>query len=552
MVSYRQRMSRWDGALVNELRYAPARVNGPKTWDEAAKHVRRALAPFSARSIADVALNTLDAGQNEDVERELQSAPWITLLIVKLALESRDIQMDRGLLCDQLVFDQLRNMLWQLSAFDDPDGPPGLFLMLRSMIHTQLLFQRPISFSFIRWPALIDTLPPDHPTRVQFGDVLGMDPDTWAEMAFATLTGAMQGKTYISPAWFSTMQRAYGDSIDVFVDSLARDLGSLRVALRDDFDARMYEQRDGKRFARKNAIARPKAEFYEFPWFARFPLLRHHSGNFAVWHKLVFARGIEQGVHNKLAALGQQYTDPFSKVFEDHVVDLARWSGLPIVDEAQYKAAGNRALKAVDAIFCLNSANVFVESKMSLFHEQVVASDRSAEVFMKLKRVREAIVQGWQVGELLRDGSVNLPQCASATEDFLLIVTSRQLNLGSGEHLKRMFGDNVFDGITPESGARFGTPTTEQLERLPPRNIFILDIEEFDRLCGALQAGEVDLLEVLRVGARDCADPASAKMHFEQILSSFCKRWHVSPLMKQARERMEENLKRALLAVDQN
>lgn len=443
------------------------------------------------------------------------------------------------------VLDALRDMVWNVPSFDDPDEPPRAFLMLRAHIHTQLLFQLSESRSFMRWPALIARLSVDHPTRAQFQDLFKMEPDTWCALACATLAAAFQGNAYIRPSWFDPLRASYGVAVDAFLEEIARDSSELREELRDALHERIYELKEGRRQARKNGAARLRYEMQEFPWVAQYPLLKHRSGNFVVWHRLILARGLEQAVHSRLATLGQAYTDPFSKVFESYVVELARWSGLPVIDEAAYAAAGNRGLKSVDAIIPLGTANILIESKMSLFHEQVMVSDKAPQVFMKLRRIREAIHQGWEVGRMLRDGYVALEQCATAPEDFLLIVTSRQLNMGSGEHLKRMFGDDVLNRLNPE--ARAGSPSPAQIERLPARNIFVLDVEEFEHLTGAVQAGDIDLVELLSSAAAACHDPTKSTLHFDQILGPHCKRWHTSPLMTEAIGRVENELRRSLM-----
>lgn len=514
-----------------------------QTWEEGARRIRRRLSRYSVSSIVEASLSILDHWRGKGFE-ELQSAPWLTLLIVKIALEDNNIDIENGEICPIDVLDELRNMVWGIPKFDDPEEKPAAFLMIRSLLHTQLLLQQPESRAFLRWPALIAELPQEHETHKQFQATFGMTPYTWSGLAYATLAAALQGKTYIAPGWFDPLRAAYGAAVDIFLDSVSRDIPALRQELRNELHQRLYVFKDGVKQMRKNGVARPRSEVHEFPWLSRYPLLKHRSGNFAIWHRLVLARGIEQSIHLRLSDLGQAYTDAFSKVFEAHVLGLAHWSGLPVIDEAAYQVAGNKSLKSVDAIIPLGKANILIESKMSLFQDQVVLSDKAREVFMKLKRVREAILQGWEVGEMLRNGTVALAECAHAPEDFLLVVTSRQLNLGSGEHLKQMFGDDVVNRLNPE--ARVDAPTAAQFARLPPKNIFILDIVEFEHLAGAVQAGDVDLLELLSTAAATCRDPAQSTLHFDQLLQPHCKKWHASPLMAKARERVEGDLTRML------
>jgi len=185
---------------------------------------------------------------------------------------------------------------------------------------------------------------------------------------------------------------------------------------------------------------------------------------------------------------------------------------------------------------------------MSLFPDRVLISDRGPEVFVKLRRVREGMVQGWRVGEMLRDGTVHIDDVSNSAEDFLLIVTSRQLNVCSGEHFKRMFGDEIISRINPESS--FVGPSELQLRRLPLRNIFILSIEEFEHLAGAIADKSIELVPLLRQAAADNADPKTSSMHFDQILARQVKRWTHPRLIRVTRLRAERRLRQGLARME--
>lgn len=515
-------------------------------WPDAAQQIRRRLQPYSLESIIDVAISCLDHFRGQGLE-ELRSAPWITLLIVKLALEDDNIQFTHRPSMPGDLLDQLRNMVWAMPPHDESEDKPGVYLMVRSLLHTQILLQRNQSWGFLRWPALIERLPNQHPTRLQFMATLGMEPDVWSALAFATVSVCLEGKTFIERGWFNPLRDAYGDAVDVFLGQLSRDVQSLRAELRAELHGRIYEIKNGKRVLRPNGSARPRREKNEFPWLARYPLLVHASGHLAIWHRLVFAQGLEQAVHARLSGLGQTYTDDFSKVFENYVVEIAKWTGLPVVDEDAYKKAGNRSLKAVDAIIPLGNVNLLIESKMSLFPDEVVVSDKEPQVFMKLRRIREAVLQGWRVGELLRDGTVDLPQCSAAAQDYLIVVASRQLNVGFGDNLRNMFGDDVFGRLNPEE--RNAAPSDAQLARLPPRHMFFLDIEEFELLAAGVKAGNIDLRAFLAEVTESIGTPEGARLFFGQLLEGLAKEWELPPLMQEARDRVLEDLSKRLADV---
>ena len=519
----------------------PARVV-PADYTDAVKKLRRKLRPYSAHAIIDACLEVLDHWRGKGID-EIKSAPWLTLLIVKLALEDESISFQGTQRCPAAVIDEIRNDLWNTPTAREQQGSPSVYLMIRSLVHTQLLFQQRESFGFMRWPALIGRLPHGHVLRDQFETEFGCDPDTFIGIVFAAYTAVMQGNTFIAPDYWEPLRPLYGSAIDRFLGRFAQDAAGLRTVLREELHQRIYTKVDGQKVLRQDAASRPESERIEFPWLSRFPLFRHASGRLAVWHRLVFARGMEDGVHTVFSSLKQAYTDPFSKAFEAYVLELVRDAGLNFVGEAELKDRVS-SRPAVEALIHANDCNVFVESKMSLFPDRVLISDRGPEVFMKLRRVREGMVQGWRVGEMLRDGTIHIEGASNARQDFLLIVTSRQLNVCSGEHFTRMFGDEVIGRINPES--HFVGPSTAQLDRLPLKNIFILSIEEFEHLVGAIADGSIDLVPLLRQAASDNADPKTSSMHFDQILGGQVKRWSHPRLIRATRLRAERRLRRWL------
>lgn len=519
--------------------YRPPARAVPANYTEAVKRLRRRLRPYSVHAIIDACIEVLDSWRGKGLD-ELKSAPWLTLLIVKLVLEDESISLHGTQPCPTALIDELRNDLWNTPGSNEREGSPSIYLMIRSLVHTQLLFQQAESFAFLRWPALISRLPPEHSLRGQFEAEFGCDPDTFIGVVFAAYSAVMQGKTFITLNYWEPLRPLYGSAIDRFLDRFAKDATDLREMLRVELHRRIYTEVDGRKTLRPDAPARPESERVEFPWVSRFPFFRHPSGRLAVWHRLVFARGMEDGVHNVLSSLGQAYTDPFSKIFEDYVVELVRDSGMDFVSEEQIKG-GISSRPAVEALVHADGCNVFIESKMSLFPDRVLISDRRPEIFMKLRRIREGMVQGWRVGEMLRDGTVHVDGASSAAQDFLLIVTSRQLNVCSGEHFKRMFGDDVIARINPESS--FGGPTAVQLDRLPLKNIFVLSIEEFEHLAGAIAEGNVDLISLLKAAALDNADPVTSSMHFDQILCKHVKKWNHPRLIRVTRLRTERRLR---------
>jgi hypothetical protein len=501
------------------------------SYDEAAKIVRNRLRSYSAVSIVRLALVT-HASRDEKLLDQLQQLPWVTFLLVKLVLEDQMTNLYKGDSCPRDVFDACRQSLWNTEkapATDDARG--SVYLMLRSLIQAQLPFQKKPTYDFLRWPALIARLDSAHPVRRQLDGRIGMEPEVFICVCLAVYEPVINGKMTISNDYFKSLGPIYGCVVDRFMSEFSRDLDGLRAELRKRLSARIAA----------NIEARPKQESYEFPWLSNYPLLRDQDGNFVIWHPMVFARGMELAVHKRLSETENrpEYAGKFGReVFEPYVLELLQHAGLKYLSEQEYKKAVGNDKNAVEAIITSDGANVFIEAKMTAYSEKLTLSDVRPVVWTELKRVREAMTQGWEVSARLRDGRSPNWECAGSMEDFLIVVTSQQTSCATGEQLRRMFRPGTFD---PDPARKNG-PTMKQLEFLPLRNIVIVSIEEFEHLIGGVQSGEIDLVSFLREVAAANADPKTSIMFIDQMLGPKIKKWKLPRLLEDASQSAMERL----------
>ena len=286
------------------------------TFAEAAKQVRNRLRRFSAQSIAHHAMIFLQRESSKPTLEEMRTWPWVTLLIVKLVLEDELIALDCGEVCTPEVFDRCRQTIWDAQGAPDrkESSPGGVYLMVRAMVQAQLPFQRRISWDFIRWPALIARLSPDHPSRKLFVERLGIEPDSFLCLCYAAYVPVVNRSHTMALAEFAPLRRRFSSDVDRFFNEFARDLSGLRAELR--------RQRISR--AAAGEPTRPRRELNEFPWLANYPLLRMPGDRFEIWHPAVFARGMEEGVHRRLSERRGEYASHFGKVFESYVLGACR------------------------------------------------------------------------------------------------------------------------------------------------------------------------------------------------------------------------------------
>ncbi|MDQ0612239.1 hypothetical protein QFZ83_006410 [Variovorax sp. W1I1] len=437
----------------------------------------------------------------------LKAAPWISLLLVKWSLQDRMVHINVGHRIPLSAFNRLRQEVWDLpAAMDGPNEHGNMHAMMRTLLQQQIEFQREPGWGFLRWAALISRRPANDALWQRFRETLGMDPHTYIDLSMALFASTIDGKRTITDRFFAPLRPVYGQSVGKFLDLFVRDLSALRGELQ-------------KPVAQE---VRGRAELAEFPYLKRYPFVRLAAGELTCWHPLVLARGLEDAVHIRLSDHGEEYTRPFSLIFERYVIELATAAIPDAIPEADYeRALGGNAPK-VEALIQLDSCNIMVEAKMALFSDSMIVTDNPEKVMYKTKRVRDAISQGWKVSKSLSQ-ETNPYYSGERPENFLLVVTSRQLHLGYGEMLARLYPPG-----------RLAYPDDDAEQRLPLNHIFILSIEEFETLMGSVQAEKVSLSTLLRKAAADNKEPSTAKLYFLDHLRAHGLRKFQPHLIKQA------------------
>ena len=454
-------------------------------FNEALSRALSGMRRYSAASVAIAAINAMQVGHLSRVDR-VRSAPWLSALLLKWKLLNTPGPVHFGRDMPQAEFDRLRQMLWLADPHPDPDAPGfNAMTMIRGLMTVQMEFQRAATSAFMRWPALIARLPREHVNRRQFQEAIGLDPETFMDMCMVTHTAALQSPI-VQRSFFEPIRAGYGAKVDTYLALISMTLPDLRDELRAD----------------PSQATRVRSEVHELPYVRRYPLLQLDDQRLASWHPDVLARGLEDATHLRMSKFGDAYSQVFGRVFESYVLELLTDAGIPFVsEEALQRQAG--PLKVVEALIESDGCNVYVEAKMGLFADQLFVRDDSAFLYDRTKNIRAAIAQGWEVSDWIRSGAAAFGDSANAEQDFLLVVTSRELYLGGGLILQRLYPTGRFDYPEGDLGTRIRST-------LPLQNVFIVSISEFELLMGHVQASGRPLAAILREAAAANADPQTS------------------------------------------
>ena len=302
----------------------------------------------------------------------------------------------------------------------------------------------------------------------------------------------MDGKRVLGDSYLNSLQGAYApEIISSFQGSIARTFPELVEFCRSLPDAN-----------RKVA-----SEYFEFPILTRYPFLR--SGNFMIcWHPMVFYRGLENFVHSVLSEEGQEYMRRFSRLFERHVVAEARKVPARFIEEDELKGFIAGETQVPDGLLSFPGCNVFIESKAGLYHESVMTVGNRDIFAHKTKAIRTAVGQAWATSASLREQRRAPLQVLAADIDYLLIVTNKELGASKGTALASMYPEGTLD-----------YPNVEAERLLPRKHIYVLAIDDFERLTNAVAGGQIELPAFLASCVRDDEEPETARYLFEQHLN---------------------------------
>lgn len=475
------------------------------------------LRKFHPASLLDAALSTLGATYKDPLEA-LQAAPWHTLLIAKwVAQDEREDESSGGPISLE-GFRDLRQRLWEFPEHMDPPKEISFPLFMRRLTYPQIAFQRQMSGGFIREAALLGSLPNNHQLRQQFVTRAGLTPEEFVDLSVGVFAAVVsENMLYLPFTWFRTLQGAYGPALTAYYSLVSCNFAELREFCRGLPDAK----------------AKVASEYFESTPLRRYPFARDKNG-LRCWHPMVFFRGMEEMVHSVLSEGGTDYIQPFSQLFETHIVAEAQSTKHPIITEDELREYLGKNSKVPDALISFPSANVFIESKAGLFDDSVMTTGSRTILQHKTKALASAIQQGWTAARGLRAGERAPAQVRNAPVDYLLIVTNRELHTSRGTLLKEMY-----------PGGKLEYPDEQTARWLPLEHIYALSVEEYERLMAAVRDG-ADLPQLLAACVEADSKPQTAKFLFEQHLAALKVPTGRSDLVNSALDRSVDRLAAAM------
>lgn len=468
------------------------------TYFAAFKSLRNRFRKFDSIALIQTALTWANSGSNEVEKAKKQ--PWLMLLLVKWVLMDDHFYSAGRPMPSRGEFLRLAQQVQDLSDKTRPlNEYDDLHLWLRSMATQQFWLQQGFSHAdFARQYVLFGDLEPDHRIRVKFREITGLEIREFLDCSMVLLTRFFSeehlsvSESYFTDTWF-----AKSGLFPRYMNVCSTDLSHLRDWL----------------LATQSSY-RPSDEYYEQTPLLANPLLRIDS-NYWTYHPKVLFRSLENFIYdNAKSEDPQSFMAAFGELFERHVESAIKITELAYVTESQLKAEhGKRTGKLVDFIIQDGTSNIFLDVKgvssthrVMTTHSSEILKDRTKEYALK------AIDQALDVQTWLENGSAYEHNLHAANENFLVVVTYKDLYLGNGRVFAQISGQDAVAAIFEKYSSD---------SNLPLENIYFLPIEDFELLCQAVGNGEIGLGEALRKAREADRSYQTMKFNFRLHLGAW-------------------------------
>ncbi|MCK6417135.1 MAG: hypothetical protein L6Q63_16650 [Giesbergeria sp.] len=194
--------------------------------------VFRTLARFSVVSVVDLAARAL-AAPKQSLLHDMQTMPWISLLLVEFAFRNKANHMLLGTSMPGLTFDSLREELWQMIGSASLSGP-SIQASLRSYLPTQIEFQVTRPSSAMRWPILVNRLPANNDARRMFVEVFQITPEQYIDAVQVLLAYTEMPSHVIPKAFVENLPEQLSAPLSRIMGLISRNLLTLRSDMQNN------------------------------------------------------------------------------------------------------------------------------------------------------------------------------------------------------------------------------------------------------------------------------------------------------------------------------
>lgn len=459
---------------------------------------------YPTGEIINACINYLYSPTKDEIE-QLRKQPWLVLLLMKWALSEQYRIITPKRIFTNERFNNLLKLLHDLGGLIRmPTQYSHHVLFFRNMAYQQFLYQHDFSIGhFARQCVLFSKLPQNHSFNTVFADKTGVDISSFLEISLCLLTRFLDRKeSNVSESWFSPLYKEFGkDIISNVLSSISTDKDNLGRILRN------YNKTKGSYH-----------EFYEQTPFLKTPFIKSKGKYFCVYPNVLY-RTLEHFIYDTLREWNaSKFMDKFGVIFEDYIRRGLSYAELDFFDQDFLCGKVNDDSKVIDFLIKEENANIFIDAKAvemsylgKVTHIADVIKNRTRDSAIK------AIEQAMSVNHNLRNNK-SLPEIPFKNDNYLVVVTFKELYLGNGQYFYEAVANEKIDEIYK---------SYPRESHIPFKNMYFITVEEFDTLMAFIKNGIVTFGKALRKAVESDSDAKTHKFDFTLHLRS----WHEKILL---------------------
>lgn len=485
------------------------------------KNIRNRIGRLNGEDLLRDLLELLNTEDATSVERQRYCPVWDLLLLVKWTIMYGDfsnLRQHDPVWPSQVnaLLDRMYNLSEQT---DEISTLQDAALFCRRLSNQQIWLQRreSIPIGLARQWILFGDLTSDHIFEDTFYRITNLSLKDFIDLSTAVLVMDLNGiGPFVTEQSFSFLANSFGtDKIDKYLASISTTLDHARNWLT----------------TKAETLDDVEEEYFEQSPLARFPLIKHGEYNFFIsrymllWSLSTFVYDVLRN-HD-----ANMFMREFGAMFESHLGETLRFIGTDLLTECDLREhfGKRKSQKLVDFIVIENDCNIFVEAKGVALRSAAMVT-KSPELIETRTRtsIQKGIKQGFAVASSLPLGTEIRGARLGSSENYLIIVTFKDLYLGNAQY----YFDNFAPDVIGEIIAPYGNS-----EVIPLSNILFVSVDDLEILLGEVVFGSTTISEFVARAAKTVSS-FEGRPVFRQLITQSNGDIHPPPVIKRATEEL--------------
>ncbi|MDZ5740974.1 GapS1 family protein [Pseudomonas asiatica] len=462
------------------------------------KEIQYEVRKYDPRSVLAGSLRYLHAPAKNKVEK-LSRQPWLILLLIKWVFLDR---LANGIFLRPAISDaELLPILQKVLDLSGKGYMPAEFsnvrLFMRSLAYQQFLFQKDDGLiSLARQEVIFGRVQSNHYFKTEFEKGTGLSVTTFIRLSFALIaTVESHGFSFSRPHLFALCPPYTPFEIDAFLRAVSIEVHSLHEFLM---------KADG-------GDTGPEDFLQQTPFLQK-PLIKIGSIYCCVSNQ-VLQRSLGHFIYDRLKQSDvNAFNTPFGKAFERYVGSYLQETKLPLATEPELIKFLPGSGGVIDFLIADGESNVLIDAKGVEMSQRGMVCMTPGDVRRATKTsLMKAFEQGHEVVSRIPEGSTH-PVIRRRTNNYLLVVTYKELYIGNGMALQDVVGVEALDRIREGYRKEF---------HIPVENMYFLTVHEFERLAVSVTRGEYGLAEAIERSKKADSNPYTQKFIYEMHLNEW-------------------------------